>query len=326
MSTCCSSTRSYGKQARRGGRRGGRWASTLLRTTAGIVSFVPLTIALCLPLFSPVPPSPSHFRNMQFPLCLTLKRDEGFNIDVITVAAGVPGPEKASEICEAMLAAGINKLGFKPGTVGAISSVVEIARANPKMHIILQWTGGRSGGHHSMEDQHVPLLASYALIRTQPNIILVLGGGIGDAESALPYLTGLWSTPAPYYRPPMPVDGLLFGSRFMVALECPTDPRVKELIVNTPGVTNEKEWEQSLTGIAGGVVTIQSELGEPIHKIATRGVLFWRELDEKFFSITNKDALKAALMKNKNYIITRLNEDFQKPYCTYRRERSACEE
>jgi len=38
-------------------------------------------------------------------------------------------------------------------------------------------------------------------------------------------------------------------------------------------------------------------------------------MDEKFFSITNKDALKAALIKNKSYIITRLNNDFQKPYC-----------
>ena len=28
-----------------------------------------------------------------------------------------------------------------------------------------------------------------------------------------------------------------------------------------------------------------SELGEPIHKIATRGTLFWKELDTKVFSL-----------------------------------------
>ena len=196
---------------------------------------------------------------MQFPLCLQLKKDEGFNIEAITIAAGVPGPEKASEICAAMLEVGITKLGFKPGTVGAIAAVVDIATRNPRMHVILQWTGGRSGGHHSCEDQHFPLLQTYSLIRTAPNIVLVLGGGIGDAASSLPYLTGAWSLP--FFKPPMPVDGLLYGSRLMVALEAPTAQSVKQLIVATPGVTNEKEWEQSFTGIAGGVVTIQSELG-----------------------------------------------------------------
>ena len=63
------------------------------------------------------------------------------------------------------------------------------------------------------------------------------------------------------------------------------------------------------------LISALPSFSEPIHKIATRGVLFWREMDEKFFSITNKDALKAALIKNKSYIITRLNNDFQKPYC-----------
>jgi len=250
--------------------------------------------------------------NMQFPLCLQLKREEGYNIECITIGAGVPGVEKATEICDSMLEVGISKLGFKPGTVGAIHAVVAVAAANPRMQIILQWTGGRSGGHHSMEDEHVPLLQTYALIRTCPNICLVMGGGMGDAKSAYPYLSGEWSLQ--FFKPPMPVDGLLFGSRMMVALEAPTALAVKQLIVATPGVKNEKEWEQSLNGIAGGVVTIQSELGEPIHKIANKGTLFWRELDEKFFSITDKAKYKAAIMKNKNYIISKLNDCFQKPY------------
>lgn len=217
--------------------------------------------------------------NQQYPLALKMRKEEGINIDCLTIAAGVPAPDKADEICEQMLDAGITKLGFKPGTAGAISQVVDIAARNPRMAIILQWTGGRSGGHHSSEDQHIPLLATYALIRTQANIILVMGGGIGDATSAYPYLSGTWSLP--FFKPPMPLDGLLFGSRLMVALETPTDPKVKQLIVETPGVTNEKEWEQSFTSAAGGVVTVQSELGEPIHKIATRGVKFWKEMDDK---------------------------------------------
>ena len=71
---------------------------------------------------------------------------------------------------------GISRLGFKPGTAAAISAVVEIAARNPKMTVVLQWTGGRSGGHHSMEDEHLPLLQTYALVRSQPNVLLVMGG------------------------------------------------------------------------------------------------------------------------------------------------------
>ena len=42
------------------------------------------------------------------------------------------------------------------------------------------------------------------------------------------------------------------------------------------GVSDEIEWEHSYTGVAGGILTVQSELGEPIHKIATRGMVCWR--------------------------------------------------
>ena len=63
---------------------------------------------------------------------------------VVTVQSELGEP-----ICDAMLEVGIARLGFKPGTAGAIAQVVDIAHRNPKMTIVLQWTGGRSGGHHS---------------------------------------------------------------------------------------------------------------------------------------------------------------------------------
>jgi len=52
---------------------------------------------------------------------------------------------------------------------------VSIAEANPNTPIILQWTGGRAGGHHSYEDFHQPILKTYADIRRQKNIVLVGG-------------------------------------------------------------------------------------------------------------------------------------------------------
>jgi enoyl reductase-like protein len=132
----------------------------------------------------------------QFPLALSLRR-EGYPIELITVAAGVPSPNVAENILRECAAAGINRIAFKPGSIDAINSVIAIAQRaaviTPRMHIVLQWTGGRSGGHHSLEDQHQPMLQRYAAIRSCPNIILVCGGGIGCGEDAAPYLSGQWS-------------------------------------------------------------------------------------------------------------------------------------
>lgn len=56
----------------------------------------------------------------------------------------------------------------------------------------------------------------------------------------------------------------------MVAKEAHTSPQVKQLIVDAAGVTEDK-WEGTHTKASGGVLTVRSELGEPIHKLATRG-------------------------------------------------------
>jgi fatty acid synthase subunit beta len=45
--------------------------------------------------------------------------------------------------------------------------------------VLLQWTGGRGGGHHSFEDFHAPILATYASIRSCDNIVLIAGSGFG---------------------------------------------------------------------------------------------------------------------------------------------------
>jgi enoyl reductase-like protein len=58
-------------------------------------------------------------------------------------------------------AAGIRHVAFKPGSIDSIRQVVNIAAANPDFPIILQWTGGRAGGHYSFEDFHQPILATY---------------------------------------------------------------------------------------------------------------------------------------------------------------------
>jgi len=236
-------------------------------------------------------------------------RKEGIPIDGICVAAGVPSLDVANEIVQSCKSCGFRHIAFKPGTADAIRRVVAIAQNNSDFPIILQWTGGRSGGHHSFEDFHQPLLETYSLIRSRKNIVLVVGSGFGDANGSLPYLLGEWSKKFGY--PPMPVDGILLASRMLVSKESLASLQTKQMIVDTPGVQNESEWVGTYKTETGGVLTVTSELGEPIHMIATRGVKLWKELDETIFSLPKEQRLQ-VLRDKKEYIIRRLNADYQR--------------
>jgi fatty acid synthase subunit beta len=121
----------------------------------------------------------------QFPLWQEMRK-EGLPIEGFCVAAGIPSSEKASEIISGLKSAGIKHVSFKPGSVEGIRQVVNIAAANPDFPIILQWTGGRAGGHHSCEDMHQPIIATYGAIRQNRNISLIAGSGFGGAEDVWP--------------------------------------------------------------------------------------------------------------------------------------------
>ncbi|PYH94006.1 beta subunit of fatty acid synthase [Aspergillus ellipticus CBS 707.79] len=228
-------------------------------------------------------------------------------IDGLTIGAGVPSLEVATEYITTL---GLRHISLKPSSISTIRQVVDIAKLHPDFPIILQWTGGRGGGHHSFEDFHTPILSTYGLIRQHPNIYLVAGSGLGDSESLYPYITGKWALAFGYPR--MPFDGVLLGSRLMVAEEAHTSSAVKEVIASIPGVS-DSDWENTYHGPAGGVITVQSEMGEPIHKIATRGVRLWAGMDRNVFSLPRKDRV-AYLTKHRDSIIHRLNADFAKPW------------
>lgn len=240
----------------------------------------------------------------QIPMVGQLIR-EGVPIDGLTIGAGVPSTDIAAEY---IMSLGLKHISFKPGSISAIRQVVSIAESHPSFPVILQWTGGRGGGHHSFEDFHQPLLETYAEIRRVSNVILIVGSGFGGAEDTYPYLTGTWAHQ--FGRCLMPVDGILLGSRMMVAKEARTSPQSKKLIVEATGST---EWERSYDGEVGGVMTVQSEMGQPIHKIATRGVRLWADMDKRIFSLP-RDKRVAELQKNRAWILQRLNDDFAKPW------------
>ncbi|ORX46933.1 hypothetical protein BCR36DRAFT_99854 [Piromyces finnis] len=259
----------------------------------------------------------------QFPAVLDMRKNRGIRIEGITIAAGVPSLEYCKKMIPQLQDAGIPYIGFKPGNRDTIMKVIQIARTFPDMPIIVEWTGGRSGGHHSCEDFYAPILETYAALRKQSNIVVVVGSGFGDDVETLPFITGDWSIELGY--PPMPFDGLLVGSRVCVAKEALTSDGIKEVIVNTPGIEDQSQWEKSYDHPVGGVVTVDSEYGEPIHKIATRGVMFWKELDQTIFSIQDPKKRLAKLLEKKDYIIDRLNKDFQKVWFGKKADGTPCD-
>ncbi|KAL1711802.1 hypothetical protein EV715DRAFT_278348 [Schizophyllum commune] len=235
--------------------------------------------------------NPAQF-TFQLPLWQDMRR-EGLPIEGFCVAAGIPTVEKAAEIISSLQASGIKHVLFKPGSVEGIRQVVAIAAANPDFPVIMQWTGGRAGGHHLYEDFRAPILATYRSIRAHDNLILVGGSGFGSGEDVWPYLTGDWSKEM-FGLQPMPFDSFLLGSRVMVAKEAHTSSGVKDLIVAASSV-DDKNWEDTYVKPPGGILTVRSELGEPVHKVATRAVKLWKELYD------TKDDSAAADLSDMTY-------------------------
>ncbi|KAJ6477506.1 fatty acid synthase, partial [Mycena sanguinolenta] len=297
---------------------GGHYNATALRTkVTEIQSKIPAGVGITL--------NALYINQRQFGFQLPLwqeMRKEGLPIEGFCVAAGIPSTERTAEIIEGLKSAGIRHVAFKPGSVEGIRQVVSIAVANPDFPIILQWTGGRAGGHHSYEDFHQPVLQMYHAIRQQANISLVGGSGFGAAEDVWPYLSGEWS--AKYDRQPMPFDGFLFASRVMVAKEAHTSSSVKDLIVAAAGV-EDAEWEGTYVKPTGGILTVKSELGEPIHKVATRGVKLWKEFDDTVFKLPKEKRL-AWLVEHREEVVGKLNKDFSKPWFGWKKDGSVAKE
>src|SRR3546814_15466375 len=111
-------------------------------------------------------------------------------------------------------------------------SVIRIANEVPNFPVIVHIEGGRAGGHHSWEDLDDLLLDTYAELRTRPNLVICVGGGIGTPERAADYLTGRWSAAAGF--PATPVDGILVGPDPLATTEATPSPRIHTHPTNTP--------------------------------------------------------------------------------------------
>ena len=245
----------------------------------------------------------------QIPSLVSLVR-EGCPIGGLTIGAGVPDALIAGEYIRSLE---LSYIAFKPSTLAAIHNVLDIAKLHPTLPVLLQWTGGRSGGHHSMEDFHQALLQSYQDIRAIDNVVLIVGSGFGDVEGSWPYITGEWSQS--FGRSSMPCDGVLIGTAIMSVLEAKTSYQAKQALVSASG-TADIHWKGTLEGPTGGVISVISHLGEHMHVVATRGMQLWAELDKSIFMKSKKEMV-ATLVNQRPYYIKRLSDDFQKVWFAF---------
>ena len=63
-----------------------------------------------------------------------------------------------------------------------------------------------------------------------------------------------------------------------------TSYSVKDLIVAASGV-DDAAWEGTYIKPTGGILTVHSELDDPIHKVAMCGVKLWKEFDGIVFKL-----------------------------------------
>ncbi len=173
----------------------------------------------------------------------------GAPFDGLVLSAGIPDLEDAVDIIEDLHDAGITHVVFKPGTVKQIRQVLAIAR-EVDTSVIAHIEGGVAGGHHSWEDLEDLLLATYADLRSVDNLVVCVGGGIGTPERAVDFLTGRWAEA--HGETAMPVDGVLIGTAAMATKEATTTDAVKQLLVDTPGVTRDVNGGWVGAGRSGG--------------------------------------------------------------------------
>lgn len=241
--------------------------------------------------------------NLQFGTQRVVSRSRlsGAPLDGVVISAGVPELDESLDLIGRLRSEGFPYVAFKPGTAQQILRTVDIARAVPDVSVIVQVEDGHSGGHHSWEDLDHLLLQTYATLRSTPNLILCVGGGIGTPERAADYLSGQWSER--HGRRAMPVDGVLVGTAAMTVKEARTTPEVKQVLLAAEGVDPlEPDGGWIAPGTArGGMTSGLSHLRADMHEIdnsaAAAARLIARIGNDAAAVLARKDEVVAALAK-----------------------------
>ncbi|KAJ2369194.1 fatty acid synthase alpha subunit Lsd1 [Coemansia sp. RSA 2610] len=229
-----------------------------------------------------------------------------------------PAAELTDAVCS-LHAQGLRFVALKPRTRAQILAALEIAdRAQPHV-VMLQWFGGRTGGVHSLEEFHIPILQTYSAIRARSNVVLVAGSGFGDGEGTLPYIDGSWAEMLLDNAPRMPFDGVLLRSRVMVARESLAHDAVKQLIARAPGIDAFDLLSQFKYAADAGTVSIRNERNERVHVLSNRAALLCADLGRSVFA-QPADKQLALLQARKPEIVRRLNSDYMRPWFATKRD------
>ena len=231
---------------------------------------------------------------------LVLKaRAAGAPFNGVTISAGIPDKPEALAILDELVEAGLWLNAFKPGTVAQVTEVLSIAADTPHT-LWIHLEGGAAGGHHSWEDLDELLLATYHKVREHENVVLAVGGGIGEPERAAALLTGTWAHA--YGAPTMPVDALLLGTVTMATHEAAASDSVKQALAVAQGHSGWVGRGQ----VAGGTTSGRSSLDADIYFLDNSASRAARLLDA-----VAGDA--AAVAQRKDEIVTALAAT-AKPY------------
>ncbi|MCT1628610.1 DUF1729 domain-containing protein [Corynebacterium sanguinis] len=193
-------------------------------------------------------------------------RAAGAPFNGVCISAGIPEVEEATDLLAQLRADGFPYIAFKPGTTAQVRAVLKIAEANPDVPVILMVEDGHAGGHHSWVDLDDILIETYGEVREHDNAYLTVGGGVYSPERASDLITGDWATR--WDLPLMPVDAVFIGTVAMATKEAKATDSVKDLLVNTKGLTPDENggWVSRGTG-RNGVASSQSHLLADIHDL-----------------------------------------------------------
>ncbi|KAJ2452874.1 fatty acid synthase alpha subunit Lsd1 [Coemansia sp. RSA 2336] len=211
-------------------------------------------------------------------------------------------------------ALGLRFIALKPQTREHIYTVLDIAdKVNP-LSIVLQWFGGRTGGSHSFEEFHLPIMQTYGRIRQHDNVVLVAGSGFGDGEGVLPYIDGSWGQF--FDAPRMPFDGVLLRSRVVISEESNADEHVKALISQASGLDPFDlpglfEYS-SETSNQLSVISVLDHNRRHLHVVSNRAARMCKDLGDILAQPADKQP--KLLQARKAEIIDRLNMDFMRPW------------
>ena len=94
------------------------------------------------------------------------------------------------------------------------------------------------------------------------------------------------------------------------------------MLVEDPIVASsvdETNWEGTYSKSISGILAIRSELGEPIHKVATHTVKLWKELDDVVFKLP-RDKQMPWLEECRAEVIKKLSVNFAKPWFGWKKD------